>query len=174
MTPAKVLFARLWFFGVFGMLCAYAHSQGAQTTPYKYKISYETISQPFEVDFERWYDFEEGINIAQKTHRPLMLYFWHQQCPFCQRLNAWVLSRPEVRQYLAKYFVIVSIITLDEASSKLVKDHRVGATPTVIFSRLESDDEAIPELQELWRFVGSRSQDDFMIEVTRALEALQP
>jgi thiol-disulfide isomerase/thioredoxin len=47
-------------------------------------------------DFGRWYPFAEAQALAQAHGRVLMVYFHSPACPYCEQMNTFVLSDPQV------------------------------------------------------------------------------
>ncbi|HSN10385.1 MAG TPA: cytochrome c biogenesis protein CcdA [Hanamia sp.] len=56
-----------------------------------------------------YFDYNEALNVARKTHRPLMLDFTGINCVNCRKMEGEVWSDPEVMKRLKNNFVIVSL-----------------------------------------------------------------
>ncbi|MEP7253842.1 MAG: thioredoxin family protein, partial [Ginsengibacter sp.] len=58
---------------------------------------------------EIYYDYNEALNAARKTHKPLMLDFTGINCVNCRKMEGQVWSDPNVMKRLKENFVIVSL-----------------------------------------------------------------
>ena len=115
-------------------------------------------------DFQRWYVYNEAYTLAQEHERPLMLYFWHQHCHACHRLNAWTLSQSAVREVLAEDFVVATIDIRHPDNKAIVAEYRVRGTPTLVFVELVEG-----EARELQRYFSERPKEQFLDELTGIL-----
>lgn len=62
----------------------------------------------------KWYKtYDEGLEVARETGKPIFLYFWAIWCKFCEKLHTEVYPDPEVQRYLREEFVLVAV-DLDE------------------------------------------------------------
>jgi thioredoxin-related protein len=112
-------------------------------------------------------DYAAELKTArQQGKRGVLLVFEAEGCPFCHRMRAQVLSRPEVQQYFRSHF---SIFTVDVVGSVTVVDFagreqtekalartlKVRGTPTFVFFA--------PDGREMARFSGvARDADEFL------------
>ncbi|MEE9492490.1 MAG: thioredoxin family protein [Gammaproteobacteria bacterium] len=91
-------------------------------------------------------DLQEELTIAREDgKKAVMLFFEQEECPFCRRMKADVLNRPDVQEYYKKNFRIIPIDIEGDLSIKdfqgvdiREKDfafhvHRVRATPVFLF-----------------------------------------
>ena len=73
----------------------------------------------------RWRDPEDGFAEAKRTKRPLLLDFTAEWCGWCKRLDADVLSKPEVSKYINLHYVPVRVMDRmneDRRNPKIVSD----------------------------------------------------
>ena len=91
----------------------------------------------------QWRDWNAGLHEAETTSRPVLVDVYTDWCGWCKRMDRDVYSRKDVRDYLAKKFVIVKLDAeaQDEAryegkaftSRTLAQRFRVTGYPTTIF-----------------------------------------
>jgi len=90
------------------------------------------IAQP-EVDFARFYPYEEARALAQTHDRVLLLYFRSLHCPYCEQMETFVLGDPEVVSVLSRCFV-VGMVTRESAEGPAhFRAHRVAGTPAFVW-----------------------------------------
>ncbi len=58
---------------------------------------------------ETFFDFDEAVAAAKQTHRPIMIDFTGHSCANCRKMEAEVLSKPEVSNSLHKDFIVASL-----------------------------------------------------------------
>ena len=73
--------------------------------------------------------YEEGMPLAQKTHRPAFILFGLEPCPFCDHLNANTFSDAKLRELYSGEYVLIymEIKGLNEQPEHLLPD---GSTLT--------------------------------------------
>lgn len=92
-----------------------------------------------------WRDWDTGLKEAEQLDRPVLVDVYTQWCGWCKRMDRDVYARQDVREYLAKKFVMVR---LDAESSDparfdgrpytsrtLAAYFRVAGYPTTLFLR---------------------------------------
>lgn len=111
---------------------------------------------------ETFYDFTEEVENARETgKKAIFIFFEMDECPFCRRMKATVLNRPEVQAYFREHFVNIAmdiegdldVIDFDgeDTTQKAwaFQKHRVRATPVLAFFDLSG--------QRIARVVGAAS-----------------
>lgn len=90
-------------------------------------------------------DFKEELGVAkQEGKKAVMLFFEMDDCPFCARMKSTVLNQPDVQDYYRHHFLMYTIDTIGDTpmidfdgketiEKKFALEHRVRATPTIIF-----------------------------------------
>ena len=58
---------------------------------------------------ETFFDFDEAVAAAKQMHRPIMIDFTGHSCANCRKMEAEVLSKPEVSNSLHKDFIVASL-----------------------------------------------------------------
>lgn len=58
---------------------------------------------------EVFFDFDEAVAAAKQMHRPIMIDFTGHSCANCRKMEAEVLSKPEVSNSLHKDFIVASL-----------------------------------------------------------------
>ena len=112
-------------------------------------------------------DFKEELATAKKEGKKgVMLFFEMDDCPFCARKKATVLNQPEVQDFYRQHFLMYPIDTQgdtpmtdfsgkDTVEKHFALEHRVRATPTIIFFDLEG--------KPVVRHTGpTKDKDDFL------------
>ncbi len=120
-------------------------------------------------------DFKEELATAkQEGKKGVMLFFEMDDCPFCARMKATILNRPDVQDFYRQHFLTYPIDTqgdtpMSDFSGKetieknFALEHRVRATPTIVFFDLDGKPVA--------RHTGPpRDKDDFMLLARYVLE----
>jgi thiol-disulfide isomerase/thioredoxin len=70
------------------------------------------------LDVLRWRDPEDGFAEAKRTRKPLLLDFTAEWCGWCRKLEADVLSNPEVARYVNQHFIPVKVM------DRMNEDHK--------------------------------------------------
>jgi thioredoxin-related protein len=97
----------------------------------------------------RWQGWDAGLRAAVKSQRPVLVDVYTDWCGWCRRMDRDVYAREDVREYLARRYVIVKLDAEagDAASyegkayksSSLAGRFRVTGYPTTIFLRANGD-----------------------------------
>lgn len=87
------------------------------------------------VDFGRWYPYEQALELALAHDRPALLYFRSDHCPYCEQMETFVLSAPEVDRTMRACTVVASITLGRPGAAELGQRWRVFGTPTFVFVR---------------------------------------
>ncbi|MDH7498957.1 MAG: thioredoxin fold domain-containing protein [candidate division NC10 bacterium] len=95
----------------------------------------------------KWYGYEEGMREARESHRPVLLHFYTDWCPWCKKMERDTFSHPQIQEALNQGFVSIRInpeskekIRVEGREVKaadLARKFEVRGFPTTIF--LESD-----------------------------------
>ncbi|TNG01294.1 MAG: thioredoxin [Gammaproteobacteria bacterium] len=91
-------------------------------------------------------DFVEELELAKEENKKaIMLFFEQDECPFCYRMKATILNRPDVQDFFRKHFLLFTVdiegdieIVNFKGESMTQKDfafkeNRVRATPVIAF-----------------------------------------
>lgn len=89
-----------------------------------------------------WKDYDEALRDAQKSGRPVFLYFFVDNCMYCRKMDGQTLVARGVVDYLKENFVSVRI--RGEKAPHLVRKYMVRGFPTSWF--LAPDGKAISSL----------------------------
>ncbi len=79
---------------------------------------------------DRWYpDFSEGVEVAKREGKLVLVYFYEVGCTFCKYMEEVVFIEPSVSELMEKGFVVVPI-DVDEIPPDLDRRFRAVGTPT--------------------------------------------
>ena len=56
-----------------------------------------------------WHGFDEGLALAAKEKKPVVVDFYTSWCVWCKRMDQRTFSDPGIRSYLAEHFVAVRL-----------------------------------------------------------------
>lgn len=79
----------------------------------------------------QWSPYEEALEEAQKTGRPVLLYFFVKDCQYCQQMESKTLSAGRVVEYLREEFVSARVD--GDKSPQLARRYMVRGFPTIWF-----------------------------------------
>jgi thiol:disulfide interchange protein DsbD len=60
--------------------------------------------------------FDEGMIFAQQANKPVLVDFTGYSCSNCKKIEASVLTKPEVRQLISENFVLISLFVDDKTA----------------------------------------------------------
>ena len=110
-----------------------------------------------EADFRRWYPYAEALELGLEHGRPVLLYFRSDHCPYCEQMETFVLSAPDV-EGLMEHCTVVASITLGRSSTAALGQRwRVFGTPSFVFVRYQHG-----RWTEVERVFGSLPRDRFL------------
>ena len=103
------------------------------------------------------YSFKEGITQSKKSGKPLLVYFYSENCPYCRQMDTYVLSDKEVETFINRNFVY-STVDIDNDEGDLISEkYRLHVTPS--FLLLDKNG------KEIHSFSGSRDKESFIKEL---------
>lgn len=89
-----------------------------------YAFNYEGYTEPI-----KWMKYEEALEVADKTGKPVFIFFTSKRCPICEKLEGETLVDPEIAELLNKEYLPVRVER--EKNPKLVMKFRVLGYPTL-------------------------------------------
>jgi len=113
-------------------------------------------------------DYSENLSDAQDANKKgVFVFFFMDDCPFCQKMERQVLNQPDVIKYFKTHFLNYKINT--ESDLELVdfdgndtverifakRHNRIGATPVLAFFDLKGN--------RVVRRTGFANQEDFLL-----------
>ncbi|HEX5091785.1 MAG TPA: thioredoxin fold domain-containing protein [Burkholderiales bacterium] len=93
---------------------------------------------------ESFLEFPQDVKEAARDGKRLMLYFWQDGCPFCQRMKETTLADPGIVAATRASFVAVALNTFGERElqwtdgrtmreKELARELGIRGTPTLVF-----------------------------------------
>jgi thioredoxin-related protein len=96
-----------------------------------------------------WRGWDAGLKEARRLKRPILVNVHTQWCGWCKRMDRDVYALPEVREYLSRKFVTITLDAEDDAparyqgrtftSRSLSSWFRVTGYPTTLFLRANGE-----------------------------------
>ena len=108
--------------------------------------------------------YDQGLKLAQKTNKPIFLYFGRYGCAWCDHTNKKSFSNAELKKLYPKHFVLVYVdaesgkrLTLPggERITEAELGARLNAFATPLFVFLT------PQGQEIFKAPGFKTVQDF-------------
>lgn len=98
----------------------------------------------------KWHDFNEGIELAQKQKKYILVDFYTDWCGWCKKMDKDTYTNPAVVQILKKNFILIKVNAEDAAKSAKYKQYNVtypelsqgfGVTgfPATVFLNAQAD-----------------------------------
>jgi len=95
-----------------------------------------------------WYSFEEAIDIAKESKKPIMIDVWAPWCGWCKKMREKVY--PQLSEEISNNFILTKINRDDNITEKEYKDYfytplslaqklNVDTVPAVIFLDFEGE-----------------------------------
>lgn len=98
------------------------------------------------------FNFEEAVMEAKKEHKLLLVELEMESCPYCERMDKFVLSKDDVKKLINEHYVFIKL----DINKEVIPEHLTSRmTPTFYF--LSSDGENIIE-----EIKGAPSKSDFI------------
>ncbi|GAB6077834.1 thioredoxin family protein [Hydrogenobaculum acidophilum] len=85
------------------------------------------------ITFGAWYNFKDGLAIAKAQNKPLMVYFYQDNCEDCKHMEMFTLSNQNVSNFMDTHFVVSSIDLDSRCGKKLGRKFGIFGTPTSVF-----------------------------------------
>lgn len=98
------------------------------------------------------FNLEEAVMQAQKEHKLLLIELEMESCPYCERMDKFVLSKDDVKKLIDEQYIFIKL----DINKEVIPEHLTSRmTPTFYF--LSSDGENIIE-----EIKGVPSKSDFI------------
>ena len=99
-------------------LVVFFFAEGFQSVPAQEmaQMSTVTASKTDSESFFRFSQWNEAVQMAQETQRPLLVHFYPPTCPPCRRMESEVFSQAAVRENANRHYVTVKIDGKAEAA----------------------------------------------------------
>ncbi|MEJ5375712.1 MAG: thioredoxin fold domain-containing protein [bacterium] len=78
-----------------------------------------------------WIGYEEALREAERTGRPILLYFFVKDCQYCQKMESKTLVASRVAEYLREEFISSRVD--GDKSPQLTRRYMVRGFPTIWF-----------------------------------------
>ncbi len=67
--------------------------------------------------FAKWHSFEEGLSLAIKQKKPMLVDFYTNWCHWCKVMDEKTFNDPTVKEYLSKNFITARILADSKTDS---------------------------------------------------------
>lgn len=112
-----------------------------------------------------WYDdTEPAMRAASEQHKPLMIFFYTQQCSYCNRMKTETFADPGVSAMLEKFVCVRIDADLNRDFAEVA--YKVQGYPTIVFHGSTGD--------IIERVEGYQSPAEFLKVLNRVLAAYGP
>lgn len=98
----------------------------------------------------QWTSYEEALDEAKRTSKPVFIYFRVSDCQYCRKMESVTLTADRVVEYLREEFVSVKVD--GDRSPQLARRYMVRGFPTIWFLS--------PEGRPISSFPGYLEPDD--------------
>lgn len=75
------------------------------------------------------YYYKDAKMLSKQTHKPILLYFYGNDCTYCDLFDQYVLEDPNVVDYLNKHFVFASVNIDESGGHRFVEKFGLFGTP---------------------------------------------
>jgi Thioredoxin-related protein len=75
------------------------------------------------------YYYNQAKELSKKEHKPVLLYFYGNDCTYCDLFDQYVLQKPDVVDFINKHFVFSSVNVDDSGGNKFIRKFRLFGTP---------------------------------------------
>ncbi len=107
-------------------------------------------------------NYSEVFEIARKENKPVFLYFHFIGCSGCLKMEQTVFVNKEIQDFLNHNFICYSVNISKPDGIETNKIYRAWDFPSFLF--LDPDGNII------YRFVGIRSSEEFIMEANKAFD----
>jgi thioredoxin-related protein len=66
---------------------------------------------PVTADIIKWSSYAEGVQKAKAEHKPMLVFFYRDTCPYCQKLKSGAFTDTSLADYLNSNFVPIHVNT---------------------------------------------------------------
>ncbi|GAB6077611.1 thioredoxin family protein [Hydrogenobaculum acidophilum] len=75
------------------------------------------------------YYYNQAKELSKKEHKPVLLYFYGNDCTYCDLFDQYVLQKPDVVNFVNKHFIFSSVNVDDAGGNKFIRKFRLFGTP---------------------------------------------
>lgn len=105
--------------------------------------------EPWQEEMD-WHSFEAGIEQAEQTQRPLLVYIYAPWCPYCKKTETMNFTDASVKEAMQEHFELAYIDATVEDDTVRFRDHTLSSAqlarafgtrgyPNFIFLSAEGD-----------------------------------
>jgi len=75
------------------------------------------------------YYYNQAKELSKKEKKPILLYFYGNDCTYCDLFDQYVLEKPDVVDFINKHFVFSSVNVDETGGHKFVREFGLFGTP---------------------------------------------
>jgi Thiol:disulfide interchange protein len=105
-----------------------------------------------------WYDYNDGMKLAEEEDKPMMINFGADWCRFCGKLDEKTFTDGQVIA-LSESFVCIKVDV--DQGREITKKFKIRPIPAIVFADSQG--------HEIHRVIGFKNADKFLKEMHTAL-----
>ncbi len=82
------------------------------------------IPQAQQTDGIKWLKYDEGVKLAAKTNKPMIIDFYTEWCGWCKKMDKTTYTDPQIIQYINKVFIPIKL------NPELKEQYNIAGGPT--------------------------------------------